>query len=382
MSIRISHAVSSAAVAALAGLAVAQPLTPPVYTKTLTDAVTGDNNFNAGGFRYYTIDGGADSYQNDRYERPTAGGFEVIVLPDGSERYAAEEYLSFVDITQARFGFDNRYLYASIKVAGLTKNTKDGVNDFIGLNAKYAVRFGPDPDGRNSVLLQVDAPQFAGTPNTVFSRARAEGFRDTDADVGGRGGPIHGNGGPSGLNVTRTQNILEEQGLNGYDQQFITSDGQLESGGQIVLWQRVSPTDNTEVEIAFDYITAGFTAVDLNAIRYLQFDANVGGPSAAEGLWNDKYFAIDVGSPNRGIGSDNEFGTQGLGSLVGLDTVREEVAPPCPADFNGDGFVDFFDYDAYVLAFEVGGQTADFNGDGFIDFFDYDAYVLAFERGC
>jgi hypothetical protein len=34
MSIRISHAVSSAAVATLAGLAVAQPLTPPVYTKT------------------------------------------------------------------------------------------------------------------------------------------------------------------------------------------------------------------------------------------------------------------------------------------------------------------------------------------------------------
>ena len=58
----------------------------------------------------------------------------------------------------------------------------------------------------------------------------------------------------------------------------------------------------------------------------------------------------------------------------------------CPADFNGDGFLDFFDYDDYVGCFETGncpaGRTADFNGDGFSDFFDYDDFVAAFERGC
>jgi hypothetical protein len=55
----------------------------------------------------------------------------------------------------------------------------------------------------------------------------------------------------------------------------------------------------------------------------------------------------------------------------------------CPADFNGDGFLDFFDYDAFVGAFEAGvGLEADFNEDGFVDFFDYDAYVGAFEAGC
>ncbi|XVJ58972.1 MAG: hypothetical protein HEQ23_06040 [Tepidisphaera sp.] len=55
----------------------------------------------------------------------------------------------------------------------------------------------------------------------------------------------------------------------------------------------------------------------------------------------------------------------------------------CPADFNDDGFLDFFDYDAFVGAFEAGsGLVADFNGDGFVDFFDYDAYVGAFEAGC
>jgi hypothetical protein len=62
------------------------------------------------------------------------------------------------------------------------------------------------------------------------------------------------------------------------------------------------------------------------------------------------------------------------------------VAPPCPADFNGDGFLDFFDYDAYVECFETEvcppGKSADFNGDTFVDFFDYDEYVAAFETGC
>jgi hypothetical protein len=63
-----------------------------------------------------------------------------------------------------------------------------------------------------------------------------------------------------------------------------------------------------------------------------------------------------------------------------------ELTPACAADFNGDGFLDFFDYDDYVNCFETGncagGRTADFNGDGFVDFFDYDDYVGAFEAGC
>jgi hypothetical protein len=67
--------------------------------------------------------------------------------------------------------------------------------------------------------------------------------------------------------------------------------------------------------------------------------------------------------------------TQLFGSILG-----------CPADFNGDGFVDFFDYDDYVRCFEGGtcprGRTADINGDAFVDFFDYDDFAQAFEVGC
>jgi hypothetical protein len=59
---------------------------------------------------------------------------------------------------------------------------------------------------------------------------------------------------------------------------------------------------------------------------------------------------------------------------------------PCAVDFNQDGFVDFFDYDAFVdcYLYEIcpTGMDADFNNDGFVDFFDYDDFVLAFETGC
>lgn len=68
------------------------------------------------------------------------------------------------------------------------------------------------------------------------------------------------------------------------------------------------------------------------------------------------------------------------------DVVRVDVF--CRADFNNDGFIDFFDYTAYVDCFESGEcpgslpqRVADYNGDGFADFFDYADFVDSFERG-
>ena len=59
------------------------------------------------------------------------------------------------------------------------------------------------------------------------------------------------------------------------------------------------------------------------------------------------------------------------------------VEPPqCPADFNNDDFLDYTDFDDFVVAFEAGQATSDFNGDGFLDFTDFDDFVVAFETGC
>jgi hypothetical protein len=57
-------------------------------------------------------------------------------------------------------------------------------------------------------------------------------------------------------------------------------------------------------------------------------------------------------------------------------------AETCIADFNGDGFIDFTDFDDFVFAFESGDPAGDFNGDGFLDFTDFDEFVAAFEAGC
>ncbi len=59
-----------------------------------------------------------------------------------------------------------------------------------------------------------------------------------------------------------------------------------------------------------------------------------------------------------------------------------EPIPPCIADFNGDGFVSFGDFDAFVTALESGAASADTNGDGFLTFEDFDVFVEAFEAGC
>ncbi len=74
-------------------------------------------------------------------------------------------------------------------------------------------------------------------------------------------------------------------------------------------------------------------------------------------------------------------GTYGRGAwMADLPALR------CAPDFNGDGFLDFFDADAFVECFEGGacppGKTADFNGDGFVDFFDFDDFMIAFDAGC
>ena len=85
---------------------------------------------------------------------------------------------------------------------------------------------------------------------------------------------------------------------------------------------------------------------------------------------------------------DVAIGALGLAELLLPGSVRAVLTgaypscASCPPDFNGDGFLDFFDYDEYVAAFEQGDPMTDFNGDGFLDFFDYDAFVTAFEAGC
>jgi hypothetical protein len=106
----------------------------------------------------------------------------------------------------------------------------------------------------------------------------------------------------------------------------------------------------------------------------------------------------DVCGLGSAVGLVGVVGTEYVIAVGGITSVTEGSinltiscdVPPCAPDFNQDGFLDFFDYDAYVACFEGDIDScpngdeldADFNGDGFVDFFDYDDFVAAFEVGC
>ena len=87
------------------------------------------------------------------------------------------------------------------------------------------------------------------------------------------------------------------------------------------------------------------------------------------------------------IWSDDKF-IRVVGNAYSTVNARDEAMlwtytrPPCTADFNADGFLDFTDFDAFVVAFESGDVASDINGDGFLDVSDFDAFVDAFEAGC
>ncbi len=70
----------------------------------------------------------------------------------------------------------------------------------------------------------------------------------------------------------------------------------------------------------------------------------------------------------------------------GIDGFRisSEVcdASSCPADFDSNGSLDFFDVSYFVNAYGAMNPGADFTGDGHFDFFDVSAFLNAFGAGC
>lgn len=54
----------------------------------------------------------------------------------------------------------------------------------------------------------------------------------------------------------------------------------------------------------------------------------------------------------------------------------------CPADFNGDGMLDFFDVSAFLDAFINSMASADLNEDGQLNFFDVSTFLVSYAAGC
>ncbi len=150
--------------------------------------------------------------------------------------------------------------------------------------------------------------------------------------------------------------------------------------------QQISPlTDGSEILVAefsgtdeiFRFDPAGTLLQSINT-------APQGGLRGIYKLRNGKFLIANGGGIHTYNAVDGVQTQLSGGSYQYINLYTVPVL--CPADFNGDGFLDFFDYDEYVTCFETSvcppGKSADFNGDDFVDFFDYDDYVTAFETGC
>ena len=116
-------------------------------------------------------------------------------------------------------------------------------------------------------------------------------------------------------------------------------------------------------------------------------------PGAANAQFSIDWYTIDGGGGTSTGGPFSLMGTIGqhdagsamIGGALSISGGfwGAGIGPgPCPADFNGDGQVDFFDYLDFVAAFAEEDPSADFNGDGQVDFFDYLDFVAAFAEGC
>ncbi|XVJ59736.1 MAG: hypothetical protein HEQ23_10160 [Tepidisphaera sp.] len=100
-------------------------------------------------------------------------------------------------------------------------------------------------------------------------------------------------------------------------------------------------------------------------------------------------FAIGRDCNSNDIPDEDELATEDGnddGLIDDCVTPIDNIDYFCLADFNYDSFIDFFDYDAYLVCFQCGDcpplRDADANFDTFVDFFDYEAFVFAFENGC
>lgn len=93
--------------------------------------------------------------------------------------------------------------------------------------------------------------------------------------------------------------------------------------------------------------------------------------------------ATGSGSVNLGLGgvSDSypDINPADLGHFL---TVTATFNNPCPADFNADTQLNFFDFAAFIAAYEAEDPAADFNNDGQLNFFDFTVFIQAFNAGC
>jgi hypothetical protein len=271
----------------------AQTLGTPTYLTSWDDAVTGGNTFSSGGKQRWYVDPGADNYFTDDYERPMNQSFSYN---DGI--YSTNsDYFGNLDIVQGRAGFDANFLYFGIEMFSTKLYGADGSVKDEGLKYDYRIRLGADPTGAGGYLFSTDTPSDFGSS---WHTEKNFAWLDSNMDVNTDG--------------------------NGFETRIV-SDGKLDKTGASVFFTRIDPTNSSTVEFAIRYSAFGWSEADIQQFPYLVFEANKGLKDNGNYHWNKEYTASEAGSPNGGAGGLSEFGTQGLGNIYELDTLRGGVIP-------------------------------------------------------
>ncbi|MCG3123287.1 MAG: hypothetical protein GIKADHBN_01699 [Phycisphaerales bacterium] len=321
-----------------------------------------------------------------------AAPFTVMVGFNPDVGALGEDFL----VAGARYGYYPQYIdLVAMRIDGPTAALLDGTGMFLGgnyVNGQPRVR----SDGTNwlvaahsmwthnssqgDAILAIVPPQ--GSPTPAFNPTPFSGASG-DLDIAFSGAKY--------LLVWRMNSLSNAN--NYIAGRIMNADGTFQPGYFTIAeapGRQLRPTviwDGAEFLVAWEdqrHQSSFFDArTDVYAARV----------SEAGSILDPQGFAVDNGAHGRA--GPALLARPGRATLAA--TTRFEVTPPhdsyrigltrigedlCPADFDGSGFVDTDDFDAFVVAFEAGTPDADFDGSGFVDTDDFDAFVLAFEAGC
>jgi hypothetical protein len=118
--------------------------------------------------------------------------------------------------------------------------------------------------------------------------------------------------------------------------------------GQYVSPLVVAPDGRLWMQYDSEYLVARRGMCSYDGVRVVDFPAPAGG----EPQWGGLPHADIREAVVRPRADGYELWLSCMSRGIAVLSVTQP--PACPADFNGDGFVDFFDYDGFVVAFDTG----------------------------
>jgi hypothetical protein len=269
--------------------------------------------------------------------------------------------------------------------------------------SSYHSWFGMNVALTETMAVVSDSPSFAGT-SRVFRRSGTQWYEASSYEI------------PDDGEAQGWMNSLAAYGSEFAMGNADQNDGAMRDSGGV----HVVPVDPDaaidDCSDAFPISAGVFTGCTANATTdgvstcgtntgkdvWYTYTASITGTVVmnTEGSLFDTVLSLHSGCGSTSIVCDDDSGAGNASSLkkkvVAGETMLVRIAgynqasgaytlsvgERCPADFNLDGQVDFFDYLDFAAAFDAEDAAADFNSDDQVDFFDYLDFAAAFDAGC